>query len=131
MSELLSCPFCGGEQTIRKHGGKVYLASTNHKRGCIMRELLPFVAFSTEAEAAEAWNTRYHSAYEETVIKAWKEIKAWNTSQQLRAFDTVETAQLVAELEQELEDARAEIRRLEAQGEYMCRQIAKAKEALR
>jgi len=42
-----------------------------------------------------------------------------------------ETEQRVAELEAELADAKAEIRRLEAQGEYMCRQIAKAKEALR
>lgn len=40
-------------------------------------------------------------------------------------------AQRVSELEAELADAKAEIRRLEAQGEYMCRQIAKAKEALR
>lgn len=109
MSELLPCPFCGGEQTMRKHGGKVYLASTNHKRRCFMRELLPLVAFETEAYAAAAWNTR----------------------QPPRAFDSVETVQRVAELEAELADAKAEIRRLEAQGEYMAWQIAKAKEALR
>lgn len=48
-----------------------------------------------------------------------------------RAFDSVETAQRVSELEAELEDARAEIRKLERRGEYMVRQIAKAKEALR
>ena len=45
--------------------------------------------------------------------------------------DGTDEAQRVAELEAELADAKAEIRRLEAQGEYMCRQIAKAKEALR
>lgn len=94
---------------MRKHGGKVYLAATNHKRRCFMRELLPLVAFETEAYAAAAWNTR----------------------QLPRAFDSVETAQRVAELEAELEDARAEIRKLERRGEYMVRQIAKAKEALR
>ena len=109
MSELLPCPFCGGEQTTRRHNQHVLLTASNHKRGCIMRELLPFVAFSTEAEAIEAWNARQPS----------------------RAFDTVETAQRIAELEAELADAKAEIRRLEAQGEYMVRQIAKAKEALR
>lgn len=58
MSELLPCPFCGGRQTYRKHDGGVWLTTTNHKRGCIMRDALAFVAFSTEAEAIEAWNTR-------------------------------------------------------------------------
>ena len=58
MSELLHCPFCGGKQTYRKHDGGVWLTTTNHKRGCIMREALSFVAFNTEAEAIAAWNTR-------------------------------------------------------------------------
>ena len=56
--ELLPCPFCGGKQTYRKHDGGVWLTTTNHKRGCIMREALSFVAFDTEAEAIEAWNSR-------------------------------------------------------------------------
>lgn len=58
MTELLPCPFCGGRQTYRKHDGGVWLTTTNHKRGCIMRDALAFVAFDTEAEAIEAWNTR-------------------------------------------------------------------------
>lgn len=58
MTELLSCPFCGGRQTYRKHDGGVWLTTTNHKRGCIMRDALSFVAFGTEAEAIAAWNTR-------------------------------------------------------------------------
>lgn len=58
MSELLPCPFCGGRQTYRKHDGGVWLTTTNHKRGCIMRDALAFVAFDTEAEAIAAWNTR-------------------------------------------------------------------------
>ena len=45
---------------------------------------------------------------------------AWNA----RAGNT-------AQLIQELDDAKVEIRKLERRGEYMCRQIAKAKEALR
>lgn len=58
MSELKPCPFCGGKQTYRKHNGAVWLTRTNHKRDCIMREALSFVAFATEAEAIEAWNSR-------------------------------------------------------------------------
>ena len=58
MSELLPCPFCGGRQTYRKHDGGVWLTTTNHKRGCIMRDALAFVAFDTEAEAIAAWNSR-------------------------------------------------------------------------
>lgn len=58
MSDLLHCPFCGGRQTYRKHDGGVWLTTTNHKRGCIMRDALSFVAFNTEAEAIAAWNTR-------------------------------------------------------------------------
>lgn len=58
MSELKPCPFCGGRQTYRKHDGGVWLTTTNHKRGCIMRDALAFVAFNTEAEAVAAWNTR-------------------------------------------------------------------------
>lgn len=59
MSELLPCPFCGGRQTYRKHDGAVWLTTTNHKRGCIMRDALSFVAFDTETEAIAAWNTRH------------------------------------------------------------------------
>ena len=58
MTELIPCPFCGGRQTYRKHDGGVWLTTTNHKRGCIMRDALAFVAFATEAEAIAAWNTR-------------------------------------------------------------------------
>lgn len=58
MSELKFCPFCGGRQTYRKHDGGVWLTTTNHKRGCIMRDALAFVAFDTEAEAIAAWNSR-------------------------------------------------------------------------
>ena len=80
MSELLPCPFCGGRQTYRKHDGGVWLTTTNHKRGCIMRDALAFVAFVTEAEAIAAWNTRadYHG-YEQAAIEAWESIKAWNS----------------------------------------------------
>lgn len=63
MTELLHCPFCGGRQTYRKHDGGVLLTATNHKRGCIMRDVLPFVTFNTEAEAIEAWNTRADAGY--------------------------------------------------------------------
>lgn len=72
MTELLLCPFCGGKQTYRKHDGAVWLTTTNHKRGCIMREALSFVAFDTEAEAIEAWNTRAERTCEQ-------EERGWST----------------------------------------------------
>lgn len=108
MSELLPCPFCGGEARTSGEAFENTILSLVYCTSCGAAGGYRH----TEAEAAEAWNTRYHSAYEETVIKALKEIKAWNTSQRLRAFDTVETAQRVAELEMELADAKAEIRKL-------------------
>ena len=105
MSELLPCPFCGGDaHTIEpaRYG----------KTWGVRCECGAFLGFEhTEAEAIEAWNTRAEMGYEDTLI----------------LLDELG----VSELEAELEDAKAEIRRLEAQGEYMCRQIVKAKEALR
>lgn len=68
MSDLKPCPFCGGRQTYRKHDGGVWLTTTNHKRGCIMRDALAFVAFNTEAEAIAAWNSRAEMGYEDTLI---------------------------------------------------------------
>ena len=107
MSELLSCPFCGGEAETC-HVTQLWEPRDTYWVKCKNCHISG-IHHTTEAEAVEAWNTR----------------------QLPRAFDSVETAQRVAELEMELEDARAEIRKLERRGEYMVRQIAKAKEALR
>ena len=78
MSELKSCPFCGGEawirisdapQILRVECRRCHVATTS------------FVADSIgEEEAVEAWNTRadYHG-FEQAAIDAWQSIKAWNT----------------------------------------------------
>lgn len=75
MSELLPCPFCGGEAYTLNQAPR----GTGYSVGCHDDECRGFIALSwiykTEAEAIAAWNTRYHSVFEETVIKAWKEIK--------------------------------------------------------
>ena len=105
MSKLLSCPFCGGEAKSSGERFENTILSWVYCASCGAAGGYRH----TEAEAVEAWNTR----------------------QLPRAFDSVETAQRVAELEAELSDAKAEIRKLERRGEYMVRQIAKAKEALR
>ena len=70
MSDLLPCPFCGGQ---------VALAWNKKEVVCLKCEALgPFC--DTEAEAIAAWNTRvdYHG-YEQAAIEAWESIKAWNS----------------------------------------------------
>lgn len=73
MSELLSCPFCGGEAVgfewsddsyrddeTEPHEPDAYCSvKVNHKKDCILEvgEFYSWIA-STEAEAAELWNTR-------------------------------------------------------------------------
>ena len=77
MSELLQCPFCGGEaETLTAesmHGGYLYgiMCSDCRSRGDV---------YNTEAEAIAAWNSRadYHG-YEQAAIEAWESIKAWNS----------------------------------------------------
>ena len=77
MSELLPCPFCGGEAEVVTGliGGynvacmRVDCDLSPITRGC-----------ATEAEAIAAWNSRadYHG-YEQAAIEAWESIKAWNS----------------------------------------------------
>ena len=80
MTELLPCPFCGGEAEthatydIETDAVDGWFAWCNND-GC---ECNPETReYITEAEAIAAWNTRYHSTFEETVIKAWQEIKEY------------------------------------------------------
>lgn len=88
MDSLLPCPFCGGEaKTVLAdtypHRGMLhswYVACKDSECGCElgfygMDENGTCGTYETEAEAVAAWNTRYHSEFEKTVIKAWKEIK--------------------------------------------------------
>ena len=78
-TELLPCPFCGGEATVERIGksGYYYVA-------CNTAYCCDFGKFDTEAEAILAWNTRadYHG-YEQAAIEAWENIKAWNTRAEL------------------------------------------------
>lgn len=77
MSELLFCPFCGGEAEIltaeSMNGGYLFGIMCNdcRSRGDV---------YDTEAEAIAAWNSRadYHG-YEQAAIEAWESIKAWNS----------------------------------------------------
>ena len=70
---LKPCPFCGGEAVVQKSWERVLIeCDCNAKYGHGA-----YVVERTEAEAVEAWNTRYHSVFEETVIKAWEEIKSY------------------------------------------------------
>lgn len=71
MTELLPCPFCGArimrvESSLSEFP---FIVCENNHAWC--------PRLDTEAEAIAAWNTRYHSEFEKTVIKAWKEIKAY------------------------------------------------------
>jgi Lar family restriction alleviation protein len=77
MSELLPCPFCGGEAEMltaqSMNGGYLFGIMCNdcRSRGDV---------YDTEAEAIAAWNSRadYHG-YEQAAIEAWESIKAWNS----------------------------------------------------
>ena len=77
MSELLPCPFCGGEAEMltaeSMYGGYLFGIMCNdcRSRGDV---------YDTEAEAIAAWNSRadYHG-YEQAAIEAWESIKAWNS----------------------------------------------------
>lgn len=75
MSELLPCPFCGSEAEVICNDIGVFIGCFHED--CPIGPATSTYAdgYSTEAEAIKAWNTRYHSAFEETVIKALKEIK--------------------------------------------------------
>ena len=82
MTELLPCPFCGGEATIRHDSTDAeYWGWEEWWVECINTQckMQPESGrtFDTEAEAIAAWNTRYHSEFEKTVIKAWQEIKEY------------------------------------------------------
>ena len=74
-TELLPCPFCGGESIVERIGksGYFYVA-------CNTAYCCDFGKFNTEAEAIAAWNTRadYHG-YKQAAIEAWENIKVWNT----------------------------------------------------
>lgn len=53
MTELLPCPFCGGEATVERIGKSGYLYVACNTAYCC-----DFGKFNTEAEAIAAWNTR-------------------------------------------------------------------------
>lgn len=106
MSELLSCPFCGSDaELVHMRSGDDFVRCAN--KSCHARTRNYHEAAKL---AAGAWNTRAdsHCAFAQPT-------------------DLADGCALV----KELEDAKAEIRKLERRGEYMVRQIAKAKEALR
>lgn len=77
MTDLLPCPFCGGEAEMltaeSMNGGYLFGIMCNdcRSRGDV---------YDTEAEAIAAWNVRvdYHG-YEQAAIEAWESVKAWNS----------------------------------------------------
>ena len=59
MSELLKCPFCGGEAKPYNLGKKHLIECDD----CKEYGHGAYVVAQTEAEAIEAWNTRHKSAF--------------------------------------------------------------------
>lgn len=75
MTELLPCPFCGGEAEMltaeSMNGGYLFGIMCNdcRSRGDV---------YDTEAEAIAAWNTRADfNGYEQAAIEAWSSVKAY------------------------------------------------------
>lgn len=94
-----------------------------------MSELLPCPFCGSEAELV---HTRSGDDFVRCVDKSCHaRTRNYHEAANLAADAWNARADNTAQLIQELEDARAEIRKLERRGEYMVRQIAKAKEALR
>ena len=54
MSELLPCPFCGGEADVIDYDDECWVA---HQ--CANGTSVETNSYATEAEAVEAWNTRH------------------------------------------------------------------------
>ena len=67
MTELLPCPFCGGEAVIRVDATRPYPYRDRLRVGCETAGCRGFyhaawVYYETPEQAAEAWNTRLASA---------------------------------------------------------------------
>ena len=94
-TELLPCPFCGGEAaivpTLDTTVREWFVTCGNLECNVLACRTKRYY---TEAEAIAAWNTRadYHG-YEQAAIEAWKSIKTWNT----RATHGTLTAEQVCE----------------------------------
>ena len=59
MSDLLPCPFCGGEAQVQHQSRKLYGDVVDWYGVYCKKQFCGFVSGqSTEAEAIEAWNTR-------------------------------------------------------------------------
>ena len=73
MTDLLPCPFCGGEaNTVLKGSDDWHIECHD----CASRSGI----YGIRESAIAAWNTRtYYHGYEQAAIEAWENIKAWNT----------------------------------------------------
>lgn len=82
MSELLSCPFCGGEAHISA-------SSDGYGVGCWSRRCIDMQMeqIPTEAEAVEAWNTRA----ERTCKNEWAKFDGFRCSKCWTEITSIET----------------------------------------
>ena len=74
MTELLPCPFCGGEASVERIGGNGYYFVACTNLNCCDSALA-----ETEAEAISAWNTRYERTCEEFgSVRVWQSCNVWS-----------------------------------------------------
>lgn len=57
MTELLPCPFCGGEAVIRVLGGKEYIRPI-HKKSCVIKPDTWLQSSLPIKKQIQAWNRR-------------------------------------------------------------------------
>ena len=80
MSELLPCPFCGGEANTLE---EPYVVDVRYSVGCNDDECRGFIGLSwlykTEAEATAAWNTRAERTCKEYgSVRVWQSCNVWS-----------------------------------------------------